>query len=114
MAEPVQHIGIRKFRDRETQYLAGADPVAITRHGRVIGFYPTPSFTPWSPRGMGAEGAGGRWRKMGCGGTDPGIGVLMRKTKHLLQRIFRRRATEISAVEDCWHSRLRRRRRVQA
>jgi antitoxin (DNA-binding transcriptional repressor) of toxin-antitoxin stability system len=39
MAEPVQQIGIREFRDRATQYLAGAQPIAITRHGRVIGFY---------------------------------------------------------------------------
>lgn len=39
MAEPVRQIGVREFRDRATQYLAGTDPVAITRHGRVIGFY---------------------------------------------------------------------------
>jgi hypothetical protein len=38
MAEPVQQIGIREFRDRATQCLAGADPIAVTRHGRVIGF----------------------------------------------------------------------------
>jgi antitoxin (DNA-binding transcriptional repressor) of toxin-antitoxin stability system len=39
MAESLQHVGVREFRDRATQYLAGADPVAITRHGRLIGFY---------------------------------------------------------------------------
>jgi antitoxin (DNA-binding transcriptional repressor) of toxin-antitoxin stability system len=35
----VRQIGIRDFRNRATQYLAGADPIAITRHGKVIGFY---------------------------------------------------------------------------
>jgi len=39
VAEPVQQVGIREFRDRAKEYLAGADPIAITRHGRVIGFY---------------------------------------------------------------------------
>lgn len=39
MADSLQQVGVREFRDRATQYLAGADPVAITRHGRVIGFY---------------------------------------------------------------------------
>lgn len=39
MPQPVNQVGIREFRDRATQYLAGAEPVAITRHGRVIGFY---------------------------------------------------------------------------
>jgi antitoxin (DNA-binding transcriptional repressor) of toxin-antitoxin stability system len=39
MAEPLRQIGIREFRDRATQYLAGAEPIAISRHGRVIGFY---------------------------------------------------------------------------
>lgn len=35
----LENVGIRKFRDHATRYLAGKAPVAISRHGRVIGFY---------------------------------------------------------------------------
>ena len=35
----MKHIGVRDFRDHATKYLAGAEPVAIERHGKVIGFY---------------------------------------------------------------------------
>lgn len=39
MSQPVRAVGVREFRDHATEYLAGDDPIAITRHGRVIGFY---------------------------------------------------------------------------
>ena len=32
-------MGVREFRDHATTYLAGTDPLAISRHGKVIGFY---------------------------------------------------------------------------
>jgi antitoxin (DNA-binding transcriptional repressor) of toxin-antitoxin stability system len=35
----MKHIGVREFRDHATKYLASAEPVAIERHGKVIGFY---------------------------------------------------------------------------
>ncbi len=35
----LENVGIREFRDHATRYLAGKVPVAISRHGRVIGFY---------------------------------------------------------------------------
>ena len=39
MAEPLPNIGLEEFRDRAMRYLAEAEPIAITHHGRVIGFY---------------------------------------------------------------------------
>lgn len=38
MAE-LRNIGVRDFRDHATTYLSGPDPVAVNKHGRVIGFY---------------------------------------------------------------------------
>jgi hypothetical protein len=35
----MKNVGVREFRDHATSYLSGTDPVAISRHGRVIGFY---------------------------------------------------------------------------
>lgn len=32
-------VGVREFRDHATTYLAGNEPVAVSRHGQVIGFY---------------------------------------------------------------------------
>ena len=32
-------VGIREFRDHATAYLSGAEPVAVSKHGQVIGFY---------------------------------------------------------------------------
>ena len=32
-------VGIREFRERLSNYLESATPVAITRHGTTIGFY---------------------------------------------------------------------------
>jgi antitoxin (DNA-binding transcriptional repressor) of toxin-antitoxin stability system len=39
VADSVEKVGIREFRERAGQYLAGSEPVAITRNGQVIGFY---------------------------------------------------------------------------
>jgi antitoxin (DNA-binding transcriptional repressor) of toxin-antitoxin stability system len=38
MAE-LKNVGVREFRDHATSYLSGSDPVAVSKHGRVIGFY---------------------------------------------------------------------------
>ena len=38
MAE-LRNVGVREFRDHATAYLSGNEPVAISKHGRVIGFY---------------------------------------------------------------------------
>jgi hypothetical protein len=35
----IKNIGVREFRDHATRYLAGPEPVAVNRHGKVIGFY---------------------------------------------------------------------------
>jgi antitoxin (DNA-binding transcriptional repressor) of toxin-antitoxin stability system len=35
----MKNIGVREFRDHTTRYLAAPEPVAIHRHGKVIGFY---------------------------------------------------------------------------
>ncbi len=32
-------VGVREFRDHATTYLSGSDPVAVCKHGRVVGFY---------------------------------------------------------------------------
>ncbi len=32
-------VGVREFRDHATTYLSSSDPIAISRHGHVIGFY---------------------------------------------------------------------------
>lgn len=35
----VKSVGVREFRDHATTYLSGSEPIAINKHGRVIGFY---------------------------------------------------------------------------
>lgn len=35
----LKNVGVREFRDHATTYLSGPDPVAVSKHGRVIGFY---------------------------------------------------------------------------
>lgn len=35
----MKHVGVREFRDRATGYLKSAEPLAVERHGRLIGFY---------------------------------------------------------------------------
>lgn len=35
----MKNVGVREFRDHATKYLAGPETVAVSRHGRVIGFY---------------------------------------------------------------------------
>jgi len=35
----LKNVGVREFRDHATIYLSGPDPVAISKHGQVIGFY---------------------------------------------------------------------------
>jgi len=35
----MRHVGIREFRDRATGLLREAEPIAVERHGKVIGFY---------------------------------------------------------------------------
>lgn len=35
----MKSVGVRDFRDHATKYLAGAEPFAVERHGKVIGLY---------------------------------------------------------------------------
>jgi len=35
----MKHIGVREFRDKATRYLKLGEPLAIERHGEVIGYY---------------------------------------------------------------------------
>lgn len=35
----MKSVGVREFRDHATTYLSGPDPVAVSKHGHVIGFY---------------------------------------------------------------------------
>jgi antitoxin (DNA-binding transcriptional repressor) of toxin-antitoxin stability system len=35
----LKKVGVREFRDHATSYLSGSDPVAVSKHGRVVGFY---------------------------------------------------------------------------
>ncbi len=35
----LKNVGVREFRDHATTYLSGSDPVAVNKHGQVIGFY---------------------------------------------------------------------------
>ena len=39
MADRLIHVGIREFREDMAQYLDSPVPVAITRHGRTVGYY---------------------------------------------------------------------------
>ncbi|HEU0165094.1 MAG TPA: hypothetical protein VFQ54_08615 [Thermomicrobiales bacterium] len=38
-ASDVENVGIREFRDHATRYFASSKPVAISRHGKIVGFY---------------------------------------------------------------------------
>ncbi|MHB8492642.1 MAG: hypothetical protein ACYDA6_10590 [Solirubrobacteraceae bacterium] len=35
----IKSIGVREFRDHATTYLSGGEPLAVSKHGQVIGFY---------------------------------------------------------------------------
>ncbi len=35
----VKRVGVREFRDRATGYFKETEPIAVERHGRLIGFY---------------------------------------------------------------------------
>lgn len=35
----MRDVGVREFRDHASSYLAGDEPLAVRRHGRVLGFY---------------------------------------------------------------------------
>ena len=39
MAGQLIRVGVREFRDGLAEYLDAPGPIAITRHGRTIGFY---------------------------------------------------------------------------
>ena len=32
-------VGVREFRNNASTYLSGSDPIAVNKHGQVIGFY---------------------------------------------------------------------------
>jgi hypothetical protein len=48
----MKRVGVREFRDRATGYFKEAEPIAVERHGRLIGFY-----IPVEPKREGAEEA---------------------------------------------------------
>lgn len=35
----MKNVGVREFRDHASSYLSGEEPLAVRRHGRVLGFY---------------------------------------------------------------------------
>lgn len=35
----MKNVGVREFRDHATAYLSGDEPLAVNKHGRVIGLY---------------------------------------------------------------------------
>lgn len=35
----MKSVGIREFRDKASQYLAGSEAVAVKRHSKLVGFY---------------------------------------------------------------------------
>lgn len=35
----MRHVGVREFRDKATTWLKGSQPLAVERHGKVVGFY---------------------------------------------------------------------------
>lgn len=35
----MKNVGVREFRDHATAYLSGSEPIAISKHGHVIGFF---------------------------------------------------------------------------
>jgi antitoxin (DNA-binding transcriptional repressor) of toxin-antitoxin stability system len=47
MSTGVVQVGVREFREELARYLESDKPLAITRHGRTLGFYiPLPSPDP--------------------------------------------------------------------
>ncbi|BDG59793.1 hypothetical protein [Caldinitratiruptor microaerophilus] len=39
MTETLIRVGVREFREELAKYLESRSPVAITRHGRTVGYY---------------------------------------------------------------------------
>jgi hypothetical protein len=35
----MKSVGVREFRANASTYLSGTEPIALNRHGKVIGFY---------------------------------------------------------------------------
>lgn len=35
----MKDVGVREFRDHASSYLSGEEPLAVRRHGMVLGFY---------------------------------------------------------------------------
>jgi antitoxin (DNA-binding transcriptional repressor) of toxin-antitoxin stability system len=35
----VRDVGVREFRDHVSEYLSGGEPLAVRKHGRLLGFY---------------------------------------------------------------------------
>lgn len=35
----MKNVGVREFRDHATSYLSAGEPLAVSKHGRVIGLY---------------------------------------------------------------------------
>jgi hypothetical protein len=35
----MKDVGVREFRDHASRYLSGDEPLAVRRHGRILGFY---------------------------------------------------------------------------
>jgi hypothetical protein len=35
----MKSVGVREFRDHATVYLSGTEPLAVSKHGRMIGLY---------------------------------------------------------------------------
>lgn len=35
----MKSVGVREFRDHATTYLSGTEPLAVSKHGQVIGLY---------------------------------------------------------------------------
>ena len=38
-ATTMKSVGVREFRNHASTYLSGTEPIAVNRHGKVIGFY---------------------------------------------------------------------------
>jgi PHD/YefM family antitoxin component YafN of YafNO toxin-antitoxin module len=39
MASRSQTVGIREFREDMARYMSGSEPIAVTKNGRVVGYY---------------------------------------------------------------------------
>ncbi|BBL79320.1 hypothetical protein RxyAA322_11740 [Rubrobacter xylanophilus] len=35
----MRDVGVREFRDHISEYLTGGEPLAVRKHGRLLGFY---------------------------------------------------------------------------